>query len=560
MVTTGFPARLRRAALATGAAFCLALGSPVPAAADPGDPTEDVGHKAPDAGSGGKSGTFLDDLFSASKPAMARFERPSGGYDALMAKRSTSLLLARSRGYGLLPEPTTETYLNQLLRRITDASGFGDLDVRVYMHSDRAISAVTSPDGAIYVNHGLLANLQNEAELAFLLSHELAHFLYRHHDSDWFVDSQHNLLTSVEKMKEVSRELSGFLRQNGNPLGDKLQKASQIGAVVFDLSSVVVSPAWGREQEEEADFLGIDLMVAAGYNPYYANDLLKLIGDYEEKLRETAGAAGGALGLRSLEAFGILNEENANNPLVQQIAHGFGTMISEISSDHYPADERIEAVNKYIAKFHESYPEDEPADVPWLGNPKHPVPAIDARYADAELAQEKLKAGDLKAAAALAAKALDRLTQNHAFPRLVFFDVRRQQGDLRNAGKNLEIALTAPEPALMIYEMRLDLEEEAGRWKNALAIVGEAESAVGETPSLLPHKILALQALGQRQKAGTLVTTCQYEYRALSASCTEAAEGKRPRAPPIDRGKSRGKTQRATSFGGKPAVLFPRRS
>ncbi len=538
----------------------LLLAAPFPVSADPSDPTEERGAPGANADPGSsKSGTFLDSWFGASEPALERFERPSDNYAALMQQRPLSLLLAQSRGYGLLSERATEDYLNEVLRKVMVAGGLGDLGVRAYLHSDRAISAVTSPDGAIYVNHGLLANLQNEGELAFLLAHELAHFLYKHHDSDWFVESQHGLLTSVEKMKEVSAELSGVIGRSDNKLNKKVQKASQIGAVVFDLSSVVVHPAWGREQEEEADLLGLDLVIAAGYNPYYANDLLQLIGDYEEQLRQKAGDAGGALGLRSLEAFGIINEDNAGNPLVQEFARGIGRMLSDVSSKHYPADERIETVSKYLEKFHPTYPEDEPAPAPWLDNPKHAVRAIDDRYSDAEEAQVKLAAGDIKGAAAYARKAVSGIAEKHAFTRLVFFDVRRRQGDLKNAGRNLEIALEADEPALMIYEMWLDVEEEAGRWDRVLEILSEAERRIGDSPTLLPHRILAFQALGRRNDAANLVTKCQYEHREISANCTEAAEGTRPKAPPIDRGNGRAHQARGKSYGGKPPLFVKRR-
>lgn len=546
MTVSPFSARrstLRRGALAAAvllAGVLLAGGHLAvvsPAMADPGDPTETSSAPRNQPTTGGKSGTFLDGLFSSSEPALARFERPSAGYGAIMAKRPLALLIQRSRGYGLIQEPATEGYLNEILRRIMAASGFGDLGARVYLHSDRAVSAVATPDGGIYVNQGMLAKLQNEAELAFLLAHELAHFLYMHHESDWFVDTQHGLLTSVEKMKEISDELSGVLRQRNNPLGDDIRKASQIGAVVFDLSSIIVHPAWGREQEEEADFLGIDLMIAAGYDPTYSVDLLRIVGGYEEELRRQAGNAGGALGLRSLEAFGILNEQNAGNPIIQGIAQGFGQMISEISSDHYPVEKRVEAVNNYIAKFHQTYPDDLPATLPWAEGAKHPLADIDKRYADAETALERLNAGDVQGAVALARKAIDGITEHHAYPRLVFFDIRRKQGDLKNAGRNLEIALGAAEPALVIYEMWLDVEEERGRWKEVVAVLEQAERTVGDSPTLLPHKILAYSAVGRRQDAANLLTKCQYEYRAIAEVCSNAAEGKRPKAPPIDRGK-----------------------
>jgi tetratricopeptide (TPR) repeat protein len=66
-------------------------------------------------------------------------------------------------------------------------------------------------------------------------------------------------------------------------------------------------------------------------------------------------------------------------------------------------------------------------------------------------------------------------------------------------------------------------------------------------------------ALGRRNDAANLVTKCQYEHREISANCTEAAEGTRPKAPPIDRGNGRAHQARGKSYGGKPPLFVKRR-
>ena len=112
-------------------ACLLAVVPAVPSLADPGDPTESRSTTGANADPGSKSsGTFLDGWFGSGKPALERFERPGDNYAAIMQQRPQSLLLARSRGYGLLSEPETEEYMNEVLRKVMVAGGFGDLGVR----------------------------------------------------------------------------------------------------------------------------------------------------------------------------------------------------------------------------------------------------------------------------------------------------------------------------------------------------------------------------------------------------------------------------------------------
>jgi predicted Zn-dependent protease len=61
-----------------------------------------------------------------------------------------------------------------------------------------------------------------------------------------------------------------------------------LGALIaFELiDRRLLAPAWQRSQEEEADLLGVDLMVAAGYNVSATMILLERLGDQEKKEEE----------------------------------------------------------------------------------------------------------------------------------------------------------------------------------------------------------------------------------------------------------------------------------
>jgi Zn-dependent protease with chaperone function len=122
-----------------------------------------------------------------------------------------------------------EKYLNAVLSRIVPDSLKGKL--HVYPYRSTLANSFTLPDGSIFLNIGLLAEMDDEAQLAIVLGHEAAH--YMHHDHHF---SYKKRLETVRTRTDEKREL----RQFENAHDD-------------------------REQEKAADFLGFELAKKAGY-------------------------------------------------------------------------------------------------------------------------------------------------------------------------------------------------------------------------------------------------------------------------------------------------------
>lgn len=115
--------------------------------------------------------------------------------------------------------------------------------IRVYILDIPYFNAAMSPNGAMQVWTGLLARVSNEAELAVILGHEISHYLLRH---------------TLEMWQRV-RNTSGF--------ASILTVASGgVGALV-GLAALSTLYAYSRDEEREADASGLDLAVAAGYDP-----------------------------------------------------------------------------------------------------------------------------------------------------------------------------------------------------------------------------------------------------------------------------------------------------
>jgi len=103
----------------------------------------------------------------------------------------------------------------------------------VYVIRSARRNAVTTPDGAILISSSLLASLQNEAQLAALLGHELAHYLARHS----LVEERYNALSSstIDRMRTsrdqelyADRLSVEFIRRAGYDTAEALRMLTAI--------------------------------------------------------------------------------------------------------------------------------------------------------------------------------------------------------------------------------------------------------------------------------------------------------------------------------------------
>ena len=101
--------------------------------------------------------------------------------EALLWERARREHRKLSVSSGLLRDPVLEEYLTDVAHRLLPP---GTLDAgvspSVHVLVNPSLNAFAYPTGAIYVHSGLLARLENEAQLATVLAHEIAHIVHRH--------------------------------------------------------------------------------------------------------------------------------------------------------------------------------------------------------------------------------------------------------------------------------------------------------------------------------------------------------------------------------------------
>jgi len=241
--------------------------------------------------------TFLLPCFACSGP---------GGMIPMRETRSERLLKmlsfetrqeqsAIAQRNALYHEPQLERFIEQVLAALMPSEAGSGILPRVVLVRDTTLDAYSFPDGAIYVHTGLLARLENEAELALLLAHELVHITRQHALQVLMAEQEGAAATSAEH--DASDSLSWFQDMSavfgrGRP-SDKVLALRQI-------------------LEQEADCLGLDMLVKANYDPHEAFEIFEHLAE-NPGLKKNDERAGRMFKLLSSSALGVARRPTDRN-------------------------------------------------------------------------------------------------------------------------------------------------------------------------------------------------------------------------------------------------------
>ena len=235
---------------------------------------------------------------SSDAPLPGRFARPmldteEGGLWAQMDRAETRM----RRSPLVVRDEALTGYLREMVCRM---GGEHCQDVRVHVVRTAQFNASMAPNGMMQVWSGLLLRVDNEAQLAAVLGHEMGHYLERH---------------QLEQLRDLKGKAAASM---------VLSMFGLVGAIA---SLGVQASAYGfsRDQEARADRLGLRLMKDAGYDPrecarVWDNLLAELkvtggedvgkrsvmfathppAGDRRDALLQQAGESGGKLGAEEL--------------------------------------------------------------------------------------------------------------------------------------------------------------------------------------------------------------------------------------------------------------------
>lgn len=160
-------------------------------------------------------------------------------------------------------------YVTQVGNAMVPFTERKDVRYKFYLLDSEVPNAFALPGGYVYITRGLMALMNNEAQLAGVLGHEIGHVTGRH---------------SAEQMSKAT------LAQLGLAVGGTLvdspyfDQAAGLGAELF-------LKKWSRGHEHQADELGVRYMSRAGYNPFELAQFLQTLNTQEQLESRVSGNA-----------------------------------------------------------------------------------------------------------------------------------------------------------------------------------------------------------------------------------------------------------------------------
>ena len=146
-----------------------------------------------------------------------------------------------------LKDKNLDKYLKDILCNLTEYCQ----DIRVYVQDIPYFNAFMAPNGMMVVWTGLLLRVGNEAQLAAVIGHEAGHYIRRHSLKAWL---------DAKARTDLMAILSIGLAVGGVPGGGDIFNISQ-------LLQAGIMAKHSRDNEREADEIGLDSLIKAGYDP-----------------------------------------------------------------------------------------------------------------------------------------------------------------------------------------------------------------------------------------------------------------------------------------------------
>ncbi len=196
------------------------------------------------------------------------------------AEKEEAALLKKAKVYD---DPLLEEYLARVGDRLTpdEVRAAGGPGFKFGVLRDPTLNAFALPNGRIYFHTGLLSRLDNEAQLAMIVGHEMTHVTHRH-----ALSFQRDVRT-----KQILYMVAAVAASIGvaAAAGSRAQKGDYVGAAVIGqtanailglglaLTAMAAINGYGRDLERDADDGGLANLVRAGYDPREASKVFELL-------------------------------------------------------------------------------------------------------------------------------------------------------------------------------------------------------------------------------------------------------------------------------------------
>ncbi|MEY3304925.1 MAG: hypothetical protein RLZZ139_3298, partial [Cyanobacteriota bacterium] len=175
-----------------------------------------------------KNESFISALISGDRKIIEQIFKGESGFGEESAAEI-------KQSVALVTDPKLTEYINNLGQKLAKLSGRDDFKYEFNVIQDNSLNAFALPGGKIFINTGAIADMESEAELAGILSHEIAHAVFSH--------SYQKIITET-----------------------KARALKKVGLINTFLEYLKPELAFGRSLEQQADFLGTRILSSAGYS------------------------------------------------------------------------------------------------------------------------------------------------------------------------------------------------------------------------------------------------------------------------------------------------------
>ena len=240
----------------------------------------------------------------------------------------------------LLKDPLINEYVNRVGQNIVRNSD-AKVPFTIKVIDSSQVNAFALPGGFFYVNSGLILAADNEAELAGVMAHEIAHVAARHG-------------TKQQSKGQLVNFAALPLIFVAGPIGYGIQQAANLLVPLTFLS-------FSRAMEEEADYLGVQYLYKTGYDP-------TALVEFFEKLQATEKAKPGSVSR-------LFSTHPATGNRIKKVEDAITTVLPP-RDQYVESTSEFDRVKAYLARVQSSRPPQDPNQPTLRRTKADPAPPI----------------------------------------------------------------------------------------------------------------------------------------------------------------------------------------
>lgn len=187
------------------------------------------------------------------------WKNPSTAEEIALGREITGSILGAAP---LVKDEKLQQYVNKIGRWVASQSERADLPWKFGVIESSDLNAFAAPGGYVLITKGLYQQLDNEAQLAGILGHEIAHIVQKHQ------------LKVLQKQQLVNI--------GAGLISDKLNKDNKVAQKLIGSGAEISARGLDKEAEYEADRMGMILAARAGYEAYGLPEVLQTIGQLNQ--------------------------------------------------------------------------------------------------------------------------------------------------------------------------------------------------------------------------------------------------------------------------------------